>query len=96
MSFSYVVKRTWLKTVDPYRSAANTCVMSIEKTTLCIGRRLGETLTIGEDIEILFLEKSSNAVKVRITAPKNLKIARGEKPSVRAAEFKIIKVVSRD
>jgi carbon storage regulator len=39
---------------------------------LVLRRRAGESLLIGSDIEIQFLELSSQAVKIGVQAPKNI------------------------
>lgn len=45
---------------------------------LVLRRRAGEALLIGDDIEIQFLELSSQAVKVGIKAPREVSILRKE------------------
>ena len=45
---------------------------------LVLRRRAGEAILIGDDIEIEFLELSSQSVKVGIKAPKEICILRKE------------------
>lgn len=45
---------------------------------LVISRKLGESLIIGDNIEIFINEISSDKVKVGINAPKDVKIIRHE------------------
>lgn len=45
---------------------------------LILRRRAGEALLIGNDIEIQFLELSSQAVKIGIQAPREVPILRKE------------------
>jgi carbon storage regulator len=45
---------------------------------LVLRRRAGESLLIGSDVEIQFLEVSSQAVKIGIQAPKTVTILRKE------------------
>ena len=45
---------------------------------LVLRRRAGEALLIGDDIEIEFLELSSQAVKIGIKAPRKVSILRKE------------------
>ena len=45
---------------------------------LVLRRRAGEALLIGDDIEIQFLELSSQAVKIGIKAPRQVSILRKE------------------
>jgi carbon storage regulator len=45
---------------------------------LVLRRRAGEALLIGDDIEIQFLELSSQTVKIGIKAPKHVSILRKE------------------
>ena len=45
---------------------------------LVIRRRRGETLVIGEDVEIEVLEASQSQVKLGIRAPKNVPVLRKE------------------
>ena len=45
---------------------------------LVLRRRAGEALLIGNDIEIEFLELSSQAVKIGIKAPREVSILRKE------------------
>lgn len=45
---------------------------------LVVSRKQGESLLIGDDIEIFFLEVEGLCVKVGIKAPKNIKVLRRE------------------
>lgn len=45
---------------------------------LVVTRKTGESLIIGEDIEIIFLETGDGSVKIGINAPKNVKVLRKE------------------
>jgi carbon storage regulator len=45
---------------------------------LIIGRRVGETIYLGEDVEIRIMDLSPSRVKIGIVAPRELGILRGE------------------
>jgi carbon storage regulator len=45
---------------------------------LIIGRRVGETIILGDDVEIRIIDLSPSRVKIGIVAPKQLVILRGE------------------
>ena len=45
---------------------------------LVLRRRAGESLLIGDDVEIEFLEVSSQAVKIGIKAPRHISVLRKE------------------
>ncbi|MBN1380244.1 MAG: carbon storage regulator CsrA [Deltaproteobacteria bacterium] len=45
---------------------------------LILTRKLGETITIGDDIVITFLDIKGKQLRVGISAPKNVSIHRGE------------------
>lgn len=45
---------------------------------LVIARRKGETLLIGENIEINVLEIQGDKVKIGVSAPKNIRVLRKE------------------
>jgi carbon storage regulator len=45
---------------------------------LVLRRRVGESILIGDDVEIEFLELNSQAVKIGIRAPRNVTILRKE------------------
>lgn len=45
---------------------------------LVLSRKAGETIWIGEDIEIVISEVKGDQVKVGIRAPRNINIIRGE------------------
>lgn len=45
---------------------------------LILTRRLGETIAIGDDIKITFLDVSGRQVRIGIEAPKNVPVHRGE------------------
>jgi len=45
---------------------------------LVLRRRQGESLLIGDDVEIQFLEVTSQAVKLGIIAPKSVSVLRKE------------------
>jgi carbon storage regulator len=64
---------------------------------LVLRRRAGESLLIGDDIEIEFLELGNQTVKVGITAPKEVCIlrkelknskAQGQEPNTNVADLK--------
>jgi len=50
---------------------------------LVLSRRIGETVLIGEDVEIQIMDVTPTRVKLGIAAPKQLMILRGE---IREAE----------
>lgn len=45
---------------------------------LIIARKAGESIWIGEDIEIKIVDSTPSRVKVGLVAPRNLEILRGE------------------
>ena len=45
---------------------------------LVLSRKVGETIWIGEEIEIVISEVNGEKVKVAINAPRNMEIIRGE------------------
>ena len=45
---------------------------------LVLSRKVGETIWIGEDVEIVISEVKGDQVKVGIRAPRNIDIIRGE------------------
>lgn len=45
---------------------------------LVIGRKVGESFLIGENVEVCILEVDNGVVKVGINAPKTIKIVRKE------------------
>lgn len=45
---------------------------------LILGRKVGESIMIGDDIEIVILEKNFNRVKLGIKAPSEVKVHRRE------------------
>lgn len=45
---------------------------------LVLTRKVGETIWIGEDVEIVISEVKGEQVKVAINAPRNIEIVRGE------------------
>ena len=45
---------------------------------LCLGRRIGETIIIGDNITITVLEINGKQAKIGINAPKNIDIHREE------------------
>jgi len=45
---------------------------------LVLSRKAGETIYIGEDIEIVISEVKGEQVKIAIRAPRNIDIIRGE------------------
>ena len=45
---------------------------------LVLGRKKGESLLIGDDIELTIVEVKGNQVKVAVDAPKDVKILRSE------------------
>jgi len=45
---------------------------------LIIGRRVGETIHLGDDVEIRIMDLSPSRVKIGIVAPRELGILRGE------------------
>ena len=45
---------------------------------LVLKRKIGETLMIGEDVEITLLEKDGDSVKIGIRAPRSVRIFRKE------------------
>jgi len=45
---------------------------------LVLSRKVGETIWIGEDIEIVISEVKGEQVKIGIRAPRNIEVIRGE------------------
>lgn len=45
---------------------------------LVLSRKVGETIWIGENVEIVITEVKGDQVKVGIRAPRNIEIVRGE------------------
>ncbi|MEL3960240.1 carbon storage regulator CsrA [Lysinibacillus endophyticus] len=45
---------------------------------LVLSRKVGETIWIGEDVEIVISEVKGEQVKVGIRAPRNIDVVRGE------------------
>jgi carbon storage regulator len=45
---------------------------------LVLSRRIGETITIGNDVRITVLGGNGNAVRIGITAPKEIQVHREE------------------
>lgn len=45
---------------------------------LVVTRKLGESILIGDDIEIIIVEQQNGKIKIGIEAPKNIKILRKE------------------
>jgi carbon storage regulator len=45
---------------------------------LVVSRKSGESILIGDDIEIFVLETGDGAVKIGINAPKNIRVLRKE------------------
>ncbi|MFG3612558.1 carbon storage regulator CsrA [Rummeliibacillus stabekisii] len=45
---------------------------------LVLSRKVGETIWIGEDVEIVITEVKGDQIKLGIKAPKNIGIVRGE------------------
>ena len=45
---------------------------------LILTRRSGETILIGDDIEVTVMRVSGNQVRIGITAPEDVHIVRGE------------------
>lgn len=54
---------------------------------LVVKRKVSESILIGDDIEIIIAEISSDKVKIAINAPKDIKITRKE--LVETCEFNI-------
>ena len=65
---------------------------------LVLSRRVGESILIGNDIEITILKIDGGAVKIGITAPKSYKVYRKElyerimKENIRASEAKPVNI----
>lgn len=49
-----------------------------EKGFVVISRRIGQSITIGDDIEILITGKKGGMVRIGVTAPKSLEIKRSD------------------
>lgn len=45
---------------------------------LVLKRKIGESIMIGEDIEVVLLEKEGDSVKIGIHAPRNIRVFRKE------------------
>lgn len=45
---------------------------------LILSRKIGEALTVGDDVEIKIIEVSGDKVKIGISAPSDVKILRSE------------------
>ncbi|RKQ14559.1 carbon storage regulator CsrA [Ureibacillus endophyticus] len=45
---------------------------------LVLSRKVGETIWIGEDVEIIISEVKGEQVKIGIQAPRNIEVIRGE------------------
>lgn len=45
---------------------------------LVLSRKAGETIWIGEDVEIIISEVKGEQVKIGIRAPRNIEVIRGE------------------
>jgi len=45
---------------------------------LVLSRKAGETIWIGEDVEIVISEVKGDQVKIGIRAPRNIEVIRGE------------------
>lgn len=45
---------------------------------LVLSRKAGETIWIGEDVEIIISEVKGEQIKIGIRAPRNIEIVRGE------------------
>lgn len=45
---------------------------------LVLSRKVGETIWIGEDVEIFITEVKGEQVKIGIRAPRNIEVVRGE------------------
>lgn len=62
---------------------------------LVLQRKMGESIQIGEDITITFVEMGNHTVKVAIEAPKNVTILRSELvQAVKANQESIVSEVS--
>lgn len=45
---------------------------------LCLSRKVGEEIVIGDDIRVVVVSVKGNRVQVGITAPENVKVLRSE------------------
>lgn len=45
---------------------------------LILQRKVGEIINIGDDIEIIFLQRKGNSIKLGIKAPANINVFRNE------------------
>ena len=45
---------------------------------LLLNRKIGETIIIGDNIEIKYIEKLSDGIKIGINAPREIRIVRSE------------------
>jgi carbon storage regulator len=61
---------------------------------LVLRRRLGETISIGGDIEIEVIEISRTRVKLGVTAPKSVSVVRKETIAVAAENRKALEFLS--
>lgn len=53
---------------------------AIEIGSLCLSRKVGEAIRIGDDIEIEIVRAQSGKARVRIRAPKQTRVMRAELP----------------
>jgi carbon storage regulator CsrA len=49
-----------------------------EKGSMLINRRIGEAVEIGEGIEVIVVTVTRGLVKLRVTAPKAVRVSRSE------------------
>lgn len=47
-------------------------------TTLCLGRKVQETIHIGDSIKIQVIRATSGGTRLAVTAPRDVRIVRGE------------------
>ena len=45
---------------------------------LIVQRKVGQSIQIGDNVEIVFIKTGENSIKLGVNAPKNVRVKRGE------------------